>query len=123
MATSPKFSAEVKLRYETVSTPARLKVWVDRATALGVVAFDTETSGLDTITCDLIGFSLAVAPGLACYVPLGHRQDGELVPDQIRLTDALRLLKPLLEDELVTKVGHNLAFDIAVMARHGIELR
>src|SRR6185437_4626127 len=63
-------------KYETVRTPARLKEWIARAHEAGVVAVDTETTSLDAMQAHLCGFSLAVAPNEACYVPIGHREGG-----------------------------------------------
>ncbi|MEW5965289.1 MAG: DNA polymerase I [Pseudomonadota bacterium] len=117
-------------KYETVATLDRLMAWVTAAAAAGRVAFDTETTSLDAMQADLVGFSLAVGPGEACYVPLGHRASsggfdfgggGDLV--QIPLAEALAVLKPLLEDEGVLKIGQNIKYDALVMARHGIAIR
>jgi len=116
--------------YEAVLTLDRLREWVVRAVDAGVVAIDTETTGLDPMQAELCGFSLAVGPNEACYVPLIHRQGGdgtglfpgEVVPTQMTAADALAVLKPLLEDRGVLKVGQNLKFDWQVLARHGITL-
>jgi DNA polymerase-1 len=117
-------------RYEAVLTLERLRQWVVRAVDVGVVAVDTETTGLDPMQAELCGFSLAVGVNEACYVPLIHRQGGdgtglfpgEVVPNQMTAVDALAVLKPLLEDRGVLKVGQNLKFDWQVLARHGIEI-
>jgi DNA polymerase-1 len=117
-------------RYEAVLTLDRLRVWVVRAVGAGAVAIDTETTGLDPMQAELCGFSLAVGRNEACYVPLIHRQGGdgtglfpgEVVPTQMTAADALAVLKPLLEDRSVLKVGQNLKFDWQVLARHGITL-
>ncbi|MFZ4531635.1 MAG: DNA polymerase I, partial [Alsobacter sp.] len=117
-------------RYETVRDLDRLDAWIARARASGVVAFDTETTSLDSMQADLVGFSLAVAPGEACYVPLAHRGEGsgdlfggnDLLPGQIPVRDALARLKPLLEDPAVLKLAQNLKYDWSVLARHGIRV-
>jgi DNA polymerase-1 len=117
-------------RYQAVLTLDRLREWVARAVDAGVVAIDTETTGLDPMQAELCGFSLAVGINEACYVPLIHRRGGdgtglfpgEVVPDQMTAADALAVLKPLLEDRGVLKVGQNLKFDWQVLARHGIEI-
>jgi DNA polymerase I len=117
-------------RYEAVLTLERLRHWVVRAVDAGVVAVDTETTGLDPMQAELCGFSLAVGVNEACYVPLIHRQGGdgtglfpgEVVPNQMTAADALAVLKPLLEDRGVLKIGQNLKFDWQVLARHGIEI-
>jgi DNA polymerase-1 len=119
-----------RARYEAVLTLERLRQWVVRAVDAGVVAVDTETTGLDPMQAELCGFSLAVDVNEACYVPLIHRRGGdgtglfpgEVVPVQMTAADALAVLKPLLEDRGVLKVGQNLKFDWQVLARHGIEI-
>ncbi|MBS7544535.1 DNA polymerase I [Ancylobacter oerskovii] len=115
-------------RYETVTDIARLRDWVGRAFERGYVAIDTETNSLDAMQAELVGFSLALAPNEACYVPLQHVGAGDglfaegLVPGQIPLTEALETIKPLLEDDGVLKIGQNLKYDWLILARHGIEI-
>ncbi len=115
--------------YACVTDLAELNRWVDEARDLGVVAFDTETNSLDPMQADLIGFSLATAPGRACYVPLGHRigvgdlLGGGLVEGQIPVREALAAIKPLLEDPAVLKIAQNLKYDLVVMNRHGVDVR
>lgn len=120
--------------YDLIQDTATLQRWVDEATALGLVAVDTETTSLDAMRADLVGVSLATVPGRACYIPLGHRgaegqgslgldgsdDNGGEVPDQIPLDAAMAALKPLLEDPAVLKVGQNIKYDIEVLARYGI---
>jgi DNA polymerase-1 len=123
--------------YELVRTPAALARWVERARENGIVAVDTETTSLDPIRADLVGVSLALGRGEACYVPLGHREAAEQgaldlgdgggrpaakVPEQIPLQSALAALKPLLEDPAVLKVGQNVKYDMQVLARHGVAI-
>jgi DNA polymerase-1 len=113
--------------YETVTTLARLKEWVAAAREAGVVAVDTETNSLDAMRADLVGVSLALRPGQACYVPLLHRGGTDLFgaglhEGQIATKDALAILKPLLEDPAVLKVGQNLKYDWLVFAQHGVSL-
>jgi DNA polymerase-1 len=117
-------------RYETVRTVDELRAWVARAIDARVVAIDTETTSLDPMQAELCGFSLAVGANAACYVPLIHRQGGdgtglfpgEVVAAQMTVAEALAVLKPLLEDKGVLKVGQNLKYDWQVLARHGIEI-
>lgn len=113
--------------YETVTSLERLEAWIAEARERGYVAVDTETNSVDAMQAELVGFSLATAPGRACYVPLQHR-DGDdlfgngLAPGQIPLREALARLQPLLEDPSVLKIGQNLKFDWLIFARHGITL-
>ncbi len=118
--------------YETVRDLPALKTWIDEAQHLGLVAVDTETTSVDAMQCELVGVSLATAPGRACYIPLLHVKDGSpgsddmfsegLDPDQISLREALDALKPLLESPSVLKVAQNMKFDWLVLSRYGIEV-
>ncbi len=114
--------------YETVTTRAGLEAWIAEAAERGRLAFDTETDSLDAMRARLVGVSMALAPGRACYVPLGHGKgealdlDGVGEGGQIPLDDALALLKPLLEDASILKIGQNLKYDALVLLRHGIRL-
>ncbi len=115
--------------YEQVLSTDRLKAWIADAYETGFVAFDTETTSLDAMQADLVGISLATAPGKACYIPLSH-VDGEgdllggggLVPGQIPMSEALDLLKPMLEDPAVLKIAQNLKYDWLVMIQRGIDV-
>ncbi len=114
--------------YETVGTLERLLAWIAEARERGIVAFDTETNSLDAMQADLVGFSLATAPGRACYVPLAHATGGGglfddgLSPGQIPIAQALAALKPLLADASVLKIGQNLKYDALVIGRYGLTL-
>ncbi len=115
--------------YETVTDLDRLREWIAAAVEQGYVAIDTETNSLNSMQCDIAGFSLALAPGKACYVPIGHRAandgldlDGSGDVVQARHEEALQLLKSLAEDQGVLKVGQNLKYDIQVLRRCGIRL-
>ena len=101
--------------YETVTTEEALAGWIAEARAAGVVALDTETDGLDALRAGLVGFSLATAPGRACYVPLRH----ELLDPQLKTEQALALLAPLLADRSVLKVLQNAKYDLLVLGRAG----
>jgi DNA polymerase-1 len=113
--------------YVCVRDLGTLDGFIARARSQGLVAFDTETDALDSANADLCGVSLAVAPGEACYIPVGHcgESDGlqfEAAPDleQIPLDQVIARLKPLLEDPAVLKVGQNAKYDMAVLSRYGI---
>ncbi len=112
--------------YTLVRSLDDLAAWTARATEAGRVAIDTETTGLDAMRAELVGVSMSIEPGEACYVPLAHRPpEGDLVGDigaQIPLADALTELKPLLEDPAVMKVGQNLKYDMLLLARYGIDV-
>ncbi|WP_035345294.1 MULTISPECIES: DNA polymerase I [unclassified Dickeya] len=106
--------------YITILDEPVLQDWITRIRTAGVFSFDTETDGLDTLTANLVGLSLAIKPGEAAYLPLAH--DYLDAPAQLDRERVLALLKPLLEDPAIGKIGQNLKFDKGVMARYGISL-
>ncbi|MCE8544429.1 DNA polymerase I [Ruegeria pomeroyi] len=121
----PPFDAS---KYECVRDAAALEKWIAQARERGWVAVDTETTGLNEMTADLVGISLAVEPGAACYIPLTHR-DGDagdlfgsdkLAEGQMPLQEALDLLKPVLEDPAILKIGQNMKYDAKIFARYGV---
>jgi len=111
-----------RARYETVTTLDALDRWIAEAHAAHVVAVDTETASLDSVTGDLVGVSLSTGAGKACYIPLGHGGTDMFAekPAQIPMKEALARLGALFADDAVLKVGHNLKYDIGVLAQHGL---
>ncbi len=123
--------------YRLVQDVGALEAWIAEAFAAGVVAVDTETTSLDSMRAELVGVSLSLADGRACYIPLGHRspasqgsldlggegggEDGG-APRQIPMDRALALLRELFEADSVLKVGQNIKYDIQVLARHGLSV-
>jgi len=107
--------------YDCVTTEEALARWVAAATEAGVVALDTETDSLDARRARMVGFSIATAPGKACYVPIRHGRDGDMLaepaPAQIAPDRAFALLRPLLEDPTVLKVFQHAKYDLEVLAR------
>jgi len=112
--------------YETVIQEADLDRWIAAAYEAGVVAVDTETDDVDCIRANLVGVSLATAPGKACYIPVGHGRGGEDLlterPQQLDRPLVLAKLKPLLEDPAVLKIGQNLKYDLIMFRRSGIDV-
>lgn len=116
--------------YKTVTTLEDLQKWITKAQELGYFAFDTETTSLDAMQAELVGVSIATAPNEACYVPLAHTSPDGLGLDlgensdieQVPFREALDLLKPLLEDESVLKIGQNLKYDMQILRRYKINL-
>ncbi len=115
--------------YEHVSDAAALQVWIDRIYEHGWVAVDTETTSLDEMRAELVGISLCVVAGQACYIPVGHTVgDGDLfgaakrAEGQMDMAEALALLKPMLEDASILKIGQNMKYDAKIFARQGIQV-
>ncbi len=116
--------------YEKVSDIATLETWISRINARGYVAVDTETTSLNEMVAELVGISLCVDAGHACYIPLGHK-DGEegalfggagLKEGQLGLEQCLTLLKPVLEDAAVLKIGQNMKYDAKIFRRYGVNV-
>ena len=124
---APDFDAG---KYEWVKDTDALTKWIERIYERGYVAVDTETTGLDTMRVDLVGISLCVDAGEACYIPLTHKESAgndlfasdELAEGQINLNVALTMLKPMLEDETILKIGQNMKYDAKIFSRVGINI-
>ena len=112
-------SENLEKRYESVTTPDQLKHWLEKITTADLTSFDTETTGLEPMHSELVGISLAIQPGEACYIPLKHMTN----EDQLDRSETLALLKTWLEDTNALKVGQNLKFDWHILANHGINLQ
>ncbi|UDL92896.1 DNA polymerase I [Mesorhizobium sp. PAMC28654] len=114
--------------YHCIRDVAALKAWVAEATEAGLAAFDVRATSSDPMQAELIGLSIATAPGRAAYIPFAHKSGngdllgGGVLENQIPLRDALALLKPLLEDKSVLKIAQNLKYDLVVMSRYGIDV-
>ncbi len=113
--------------YETIYSNEELQKWVDTAYERGILAVDTETDNLNAMSANLVGISLASTPGHACYIPLAHGANGlalddENISKQMELKDALKTLKPILEDSAVLKIGQNMKYDALILKRHGITI-
>jgi DNA polymerase-1 len=127
-------AAPEKTEYELVQDLVALERWIDAATRAGFVAVDTETTSLDATRAELCGISMSVEPGRACYIPLGHRANGQAALDlgsggdaaialkQIRLKDAVDALRPMMADPSVLKIGQNIKYDAIVLAQHGLDV-
>jgi len=107
--------------YETVLTREVLQAWLSRIEAAPLTAIDTETDSLDPMKAQIVGVSLAVKVGEACYIPLRHSYAG--VAEQLPVDEVLALLKPWLENEHALKLGQNIKYDSHVFANAGITVR
>jgi DNA polymerase I len=114
--------------YETVITLEVLEKWIAAATAQGFVCVDTETDSLDAMQANIVGVSLALSPGKACYIPLAHQGQGDglfsagLSAGQIPRDVALQKLKPLFENASILKIGQNLKYDMLLLSNYGIQV-
>ncbi|WP_208442076.1 DNA polymerase I [Bartonella raoultii] len=115
--------------YTMILDEGVLQEWLWQAEEQGFFAFDTETTSLDPMQAKLVGFSLALQPEKAAYIPLEHVEgENDLlgaarIAKQIKTEKALALLKPILEDSAVLKIGQNVKYDWLVMKQYGIVMR
>ena len=126
-ATGPTPVQSGPAQYDTVFSEDVLEKWVAKAYERGVIAVDTETDSLNAMRANLVGVCLSCEAGKACYVPLGHGADGLALDDedtgkQIKLEQAIKILKPMLEDPAVLKIGQNMKYDALVLSRHGVTI-
>ncbi|WP_294088793.1 DNA polymerase I [uncultured Actinobacillus sp.] len=129
-------------KYETITETAALNRWLEKMQAEKCIALDTETDSLDSMSANLVGVSLALANGEACYIPLAHKTlvttsagqgdlfssemetvGYELAKNQLNLTACLAQLKPILENPEIKKIGQNIKYDLTVFANHGINVQ
>jgi DNA polymerase I len=118
-------------KYQAIRSLDALKAWIARVPDVGHFAIEAMSDSIDPMQGDISGIALALAPNDACYVPFGHKQSGGgaglfdagLAPDQIKATEALAALKPLLESAGILKIGFNIKFNAVMLAQHGITLR
>ena len=115
--------------YTCIRDAETLAKWIDRARERGYLAVDTETTSLDEMLAEIVGISLCIDPGQAAYIPLMHRTGtGDLLgaltvtEGQMPQAEALSLLKPLLEDNAILKIGQNMKYDAKIFARLGVNV-
>lgn len=113
-------SVNTDRNFTTILTQAQLDEWVAKMQQANLISFDTETTGLNTMTAQIVGMSFSTQAGEAAYLPLTH--DYFDAPEQLPFKETLALLKPLLEDANVKKVGQNLKYDKHILANHDVAL-
>jgi DNA polymerase-1 len=119
--TGPRSPVPGPSAYELVTTQPQLNVWLAKLREAELFAFDTETTALDPMRAELVGFSFCVEAGSACYIPVGHDYPG--VPTQLPPEDVLQALKPILEDAARRKVGQHAKYDCNVLSNYGIQVQ
>ncbi|HKS19762.1 MAG TPA: DNA polymerase I [Bradyrhizobium sp.] len=118
-------------KYQTIGSLDQLRAWLARVLDVGHLAIEAMSESIDPMQGEMSGIALALTPNDACYVPFAHRQSGSgaglfdagLAPDQIKASEALAALKPLLESIGILKIGFNVKFNAVMFAQHGITLR
>lgn len=114
-------TATIEKNYQLIMTEQELQAWINKLKSAQLFAFDTETDNLDYMQANLVGLSFAVQADEAAYLPIAHDYVG--APEQLNLSYVLEQLSPILESDQYAKVGHNLKYDMSVLARVGVTLR
>jgi DNA polymerase-1 len=107
--------------YELVTTQPQLDAWLEKLRDAELIAFDTETTSIDAMRADIVGLSLSIEPGHACYIPLGHDYPG--APKQLDRDAVLAALKPVFEDAGKPKLGQHAKYDINILSHYGIAVQ
>ncbi|MDC0042334.1 DNA polymerase I [Paracoccaceae bacterium] len=115
-------------KYEYIKTSDQLQTWINKIYENGYVAIDTETTSLNDMLAELVGISLAIEIGSACYIPMGHKEgqnddlfeNSRLAEGQLDLEFVLDCLRPVLEDDSILKIGQNIKYDAKVLSRYGV---
>jgi len=107
--------------YELVTTQPQLDAWLGKLRDAELIAFDTETTSIDAMRADIVGLSLSIEPGHACYIPLGHDYPG--APKQLDRDAVLAALKPVFEDAGKPKLGQHAKYDINILSHYGIAVQ
>lgn len=127
-------AAPKEVKYETVTSVAALKTWIKKCELARQVTIDTETTSVNAMAAKLVGISLSITSGDACYIPLQHvshtsepvdllsEPEEAPIPEQIPLDEALDLLRPLLSNPAVLKIGQNIKYDALILKKHDIKI-
>ncbi len=117
---SPQQENDKHSEYETILTEEQLNYWLDQLQNAELFAFDTETTSLNTLDAKIVGLSFAISPKKGVYIPLAHDYDN--VPLQLNLEKILNRFKPILENPDIKKIGHNIKYDLNVLANYHIKI-
>ena len=107
--------------YQCILEQADFDAWLSRLQAADEFAIDTETTSIDYMQAELVGISLCLQTGEACYIPLAHRYED--APKQLAREAVLAALKPVLENPAIGKIGQNIKYDAHIFIGEGIRLR
>ena len=103
--------------YSLINNENEIHDYLRQAEEIGEICIDTETTSLDPHQADLVGISLSTKIGYACYIPIGHKSHKNLDENKV-----IKILKPILEDKSIKKIGQNIKFDFIILFKRGIEM-
>ena len=118
--TNKDFNFNSKRNYITINDEQTLDKWIEAIEAKKIIAIDTETDSLNVMIANLVGISISIDSGSACYIPLKHQSSGAIA--QLDLDLVIKKMKPILEDETIIKIGQNIKYDAHIFLNYGINI-
>ena len=118
--TNKDFNFNNKRNYITINDEHTLDKWIEAIEAKKIIAIDTETDSLNVMIANLVGISISIDSGSACYIPLKHQSSGAIA--QLDLDLVIKKMKPVLEDETIIKIGQNIKYDAHIFLNYGINI-
>ena len=118
--TNKDFNFNNKRNYITINDEQTLDKWIEAIKAKKIIAIDTETDSLNVMIANLVGISISIDSGSACYIPLKHQSSGAIA--QLDLDLVIKKMKPVLEDETIIKIGQNIKYDAHIFLNYGINI-
>ena len=118
--TNKDFNFNNKRNYITINDEQTLDKWIEAIKAKKIIAIDTETDSLNVMIANLVGISISIDSGSACYIPLKHQSSGAIA--QLDLDLVIKKMKPILEDETIIKIGQNIKYDAHIFLNYGINI-
>ena len=118
--TNKDFNFNSKRNYITINDEQTLDKWIEAIKAKKIIAIDTETDSLNVMIANLVGISISIDSGSACYIPLKHQSSGAIA--QLDLDLVIKKMKPILEDETIIKIGQNIKYDAHIFLNYGINI-
>ena len=118
--TNKDFNFNNKRNYITINDEQTLDKWIEAIEAKKIIAIDTETDSLNVMIANLVGISISIDSGSACYIPLKHQSSGAIA--QLDLDLVIKKMKPVLEDETIIKIGQNIKYDAHIFLNYGINI-
>ena len=118
--TNKDFNFNNKRNYITINDEQTLDKWIEAIEAKKIIAIDTETDSLNVMIANLVGISISIDSGSACYIPLKHQSSGAIA--QLDLDLVIKKMKPILEDETIIKIGQNIKYDAHIFLNYGINI-
>ena len=110
-------------KYLLINNEEQLNLWILEIYKTGIVAIDCETTSLSAKEADIVGFSMSLDKSNSCYIPLSHKNEQGILNNQINLHTFIKIIKPIMEDEAILKIGQNMKYDLIILNGLGIKTK